>query len=78
MEIRLEIPRYSYGITVRDDWVFIAGGLTTPKDKDVGSVLFEKINVANGERVRLPFMNNNRRFLQLCSGSTNAPGFKKQ
>lgn len=68
VETRLEIPRYTFGIAIRGNWLYISGGLVTRNGKEERSNEFGKINLVTGERAKLSPMQQDRTLLYLCNG----------
>lgn len=62
MTFGLQIPRAFFGMSMFEDWAFLAGGFNN--DDDVMSS-FEKINVTTGEKVTLAAMNFARSYLHV-------------
>lgn len=62
MPFGLQIPRAFFGMTMFEEWAYLAGGFNN--DNDVLSS-FEKINITTGEQVTLTPMNFARSYLHI-------------
>lgn len=65
MEIRLEVPRDSFGIAVHGNWVYFSGGQDVNKD-EINTA--GRINLVTGERTELAPMQHERSLFYLCNG----------
>lgn len=63
MTFAMKIPRRGFGLTLLEDWAYIAGGTG---DKSIKLNSFEKLNLTTGESVLLSPMNTGRFLFDIC------------
>lgn len=63
MTFTMKIPRCGFGLSLLEDWAYIAGGTN---DKGIKLNSFEKLNLNTGESVLLSPMNTERIRFDTC------------